>query len=204
MGIKASCHFHLTAKLDVYHSLSCLLPSFLSLARGPQRITQERPVGHSTQTALLLQSTASESETWLNLATHLLTAFSGFMIKMFSADKWGRVTFPAVSLLMLLIHFTRRLISNVTMNEGGKSPNKYLTGLQSTSVHICWNIWEESVVTGFSLDLDTVFSSGQISLWIMAIMYDRNIYEFSVTWHEQYDIITAGTVILFFHIMITH
>lgn len=35
-------------------------------------------------------------------------------------------------------------------------------------------------------------------------MYDHNIYEFSVTWHEQYDIITAGTVILFFHIMITH
>lgn len=126
MGIKASCHFHLTAKLDVYHSLSCLLPSFLSLARGPQRITQERPVGHSSQTALLLQSTASESETWLNLATHLLTAFSGFMIKMFSPDKWGRVTFPAVSLLMLLIHFTRRLISNVTMNEGEKKPKQVL------------------------------------------------------------------------------
>lgn len=121
MGIKACCHFHLTTKLDVYHSLSCLLPIFLSLAGGPQRITQERPVGHSSQTALLLQSTASESETWLNLATHLLTAFSGFMIKMFSPDEWGRVTFPAVSLLMLLIHFTWRLISNVTMNEGKKA-----------------------------------------------------------------------------------
>lgn len=104
------CRFNFTPKLVIYVSLPCLLPLFWSLAVKPSSIIQW-PMGRGSQAVLSCYSKQSHCE-WKVIKhgntnrAFSLTAFNWFVIKTLSPDRSG-ITFSTVSLLMLLLHFTR-------------------------------------------------------------------------------------------------
>lgn len=132
-----SCrHFHLTPKLVIYHSLHRPLSLFWSLAAGPRWIAQWRLMGRESQTVLSCYSKHSHCE-WkvikpgITKRASFLTAFKWFVIKRLSFDR-PRVKFSTVSLLMLLLHFTRLLITTETKTRQNLSlEKKCLTCMQN-------------------------------------------------------------------------
>lgn len=129
-----------TPKLAVFSQISHLsfssLPAFSLLILGRKSwIIQWRPMGHVGQTLLSCDFEAKHC-TWNLIKTGntkrplFRTALNWFVIKTPSLHRSG-VVFSTVSLLMLLLHFTKRSITIVDQDRANLSLEKCLACMQN-------------------------------------------------------------------------